>query len=248
MAELNTRAVGVVRAIHRFPVKSMRGESLSESEVDWTGLPGDRCYAFVQSEDRSSFPYLTAREAPELLLYTPRLVDASRPYFSHVVVRTPEGIDYPLGSDDLNEDIARHFSRPFYLLRLGRRSTQDIAPLSVLTTSSVASLGKALETTFDPMRFRPTILIETPDGEPYPEQAWVGQALIFGDAADAPRMHVSEPDERCKMITLDPATGAADPRVLEYVVRSREGNLGIYGLPTRLGMLRVGQTVFLQPD
>ena len=35
------------------------------------GIPGDRGYAFVQSENRSTFPYLTGREVPDLLLYMP---------------------------------------------------------------------------------------------------------------------------------------------------------------------------------
>lgn len=243
MAKILSEAVGIVRAIHRFPVKSMRGESLSESSVEWQGLPGDRGYAFVQSEDRSTFPYLTAREAPELLLYTPFFADASRPYYSPVLVRTPEGAEYPIGSDDLRANIARRYERPFYLLRLGRRATHDIAPLSVITTSAITSLGNTLGITFDPLRFRPTILIETPDGEPYPENQWVGQTLVFGD--DDMRMVVSEPDIRCKMITLDPQTALAEPRILEHVVRALGGQLGIYGLPQRLGRVRVGQTVRL---
>lgn len=240
------QSVGVVRAIYRYPVKSMRGESLGESSVEWQGLPGDRCYAFVQSEDRSTFPYLTAREAPELLLYTPTLTDPGRPYYSPVRVRTPEGAEYPLGSEELHASIAQRYERPFYLLRLGRRATHDAAPLSVITTSAIASLGKALDMTLDPLRFRPTILIETPDGEPYPENRWVGQTLVFGD--DDMRMVVSEPDIRCKMITLDPQTALAEPRILEHVVRALGGQLGVYGLPQRLGVLRVGNPVYVLPE
>lgn len=248
MAERESSVVGVVRAIHRFPVKSMRGESLRESPVEWQGLPGDRRYAFVQGENRSVFPYLTAREIPDLLLYTPYFAETGRPGGPRLMVRTPEGMEYAIGSEELRASIAQRYQRPFYLLRLGLTGTFDIAPLSVMTTSTIASLGKALDMTFDPMRFRPTILIETPDGEPYPEDQWVGQTLAFGDDdAEALHMRVSQPDIRCKMITLDPQTGAAEPRVLEEVVRSRGSQLGVYGLPLRLGTLRVGQTVHLLP-
>lgn len=246
MAEIGSTLVGVVRAIYRYPVKSMRGESLNESSVAWQGLPGDRGYAFVQSDNHSTFPYLTAREMPSLLLYTPTFTDASRPYYSPVTVRTPEGTEYPIGSDELHASVAQRYSRPFYLLRLGRRATHDAAPLSLITTSTITSLGHTLDMTFDPLRFRPTILVETPDGEPYPENYWVGQTLVFGE--DEMRIVVSEPDIRCKMITLDPQTGAAEPRVLEEVVRSRNGQLGVYGLPQRLGTLHVGQTVHLLPN
>ena len=241
MAEMDTAVIGVVRAIYRYPVKSMRGESLDAAEVEWQGVAGDRCYAFVQSDDRSTFPYLTARELPDLLLYTPKLRDASKPYASPVLVTTPEGEEYPVDSEELRASIARRYPRPFYLLRLGRRSTHDAAPLSLITTSTINALGRRLDMSFDPMRFRPSILIETPDGGPYPEQQWVGQSLIFGD--DELKMVVSEADIRCKMITLDPRTISAEPRVLAEVVRHLDGALGVYGLPQKAGTLRVGQTV-----
>ena len=241
MAKRESAVVGVVRAIYRYPVKSMRGETLDAADVAWQGIAGDRCYAFVQSDDRSTFPYLTARELPDLLRYTPRLSIASKPYTSPVLVTTPDGEEYAIGSEELRASIARRYPRPFYLLRLGARATYDAAPLSVITTSTVAALGKTLGMTFDPMRFRPSILIETPDGEPYPEQQWVGQSLVFGD--DELKMVVSEADIRCKMITLDPRTSSAEPRVLAEVVRHLDGALGVYGLPQKAGTLRVGQTV-----
>ena len=245
MGEMLSHAVGVVRGIYRYPVKSMRGESLGEANVAWNGIPGDRGYAFVQSENRSTFPYLTGREVPDLLLYTPMFTDASKPLASPVIVTTPEGAAYPIRNEELYASIAQRYGRPFHLLRLGSRSTHDAAPLSVITTGSINSLGKTLGMTLDPRRFRPTILIETPDGAPAPEQQWVGQSLIFG--ADEMRMIVSEPDIRCKMITLDPETATAEPRILEEVVRSRDGELGVYGLPQRMGVLRVGQLVYLGP-
>lgn len=259
MTEQESVVVGVVRAIYRYPVKSMRGEALEEAGVDWQGIPGDRCYAFVQSENRSTFPYLTAREVPELLRYTPTITDPGRPYFSPVLVRTPEGAEYPIASEELYVSIAQRYPRPFHLLRLGRRSTHDAAPLSVITTGTVDALGQTLGMALDPLRFRPTILIETPDGEPYPEERWVGQTLVFGgeagvigaDAADTTmqmQMRVTEPDVRCKMITLDPETALAEPRILEAVVRTRDGQLGVYGVPLRLGALRVGQVVRLLPN
>ena len=246
VVEMTTKAVGVVRAIYRYPVKSMRGEALSESSVEWQGLPGDRSYAFVQSENHSTFPYLTGREVPDLLLYTPTISDPSRPYYSRVLVTTPEGAVYPVGSEELHASIAERYAHPFHLLRLGKRGTHDAAPLSVITTSTITSLGDALGMALDPLRFRPTILIETPDGDPAPEQRWIGQSLMFG--ADEMRMVVSEPDERCKMITLDPETGVAEPRILEEVVRARDSRAGVYGLPQRRGMLRVGQPVYLLPN
>lgn len=236
--------VGVVRAIYRYPVKSMRGEALNTAHIGWHGIPGDRRYAFVQAENRSAFPWLTARQVPELLLYTPALDDPAHPAGSPVRVRTPEGAEYAAGSAELRADIARRYPRPFHLLRLGIGAFDD-APLSLITTGTLGALGDALGMELPPLRFRPNLVIETPDGERFPEEHWVGRMLDIGDGAEGARLRVTEHDTRCKMITLDPETARAEPRVLDEVVRSRDECAGVYCLPVRLGVIRVGQPVRL---
>ena len=59
--------VGVIRMLARYPVKSMRGEAYTSLPLTLQGFEEDRRFAFVQAESRSSFPWLTAREMPELL-------------------------------------------------------------------------------------------------------------------------------------------------------------------------------------
>ena len=58
--------VGKVVHIARYPVKSMRSESLDSTNVGFQGIAGDRMYAFVQEGVHSPFPWLTARD------YTPQ--------------------------------------------------------------------------------------------------------------------------------------------------------------------------------
>ena len=82
----NGLRVGTVGALYHFPVKSMRG-----ALVD----------AFVRSDDRSFFPWLTARQVPILLAHTPILANPSDPSDSPIVVRTPEGEELALESDVL---------------------------------------------------------------------------------------------------------------------------------------------------
>jgi MOSC domain-containing protein len=241
------RIVGTVRAIYRYPVKSMRGEPLDTARIGWHGIPGDRRYAFVQAENRSTFPWLTARQIPELLLYTPALEDPTHPSGSPVRVCTPEGAEYAIGSAELHADIARRYPHPFHLLRLGIGAFDD-APLSLITTGTLGALGGALGMELRPLRFRPNLVVETPDGEPFPEERWVGRVLALGDDEDGARLRVTEHDTRCKMITLDPDTAQAEPRVLEEVIRSRDECAGVYCIPARLGAIHVGQSVRLLPD
>jgi uncharacterized protein YcbX len=45
-----TKVIGVITAIHRYPVKSMLGEELTAAAVKPRGLAGDRIYALIDSE------------------------------------------------------------------------------------------------------------------------------------------------------------------------------------------------------
>ena len=90
--------VGVVDQIFRYPVKSMRGESLETSGVGWHGLLGDRRYAFVRQGTTSDFPWLTASRMFNLLRYQPALTDPANPEGSSIRVRTPEGQEFEIHS------------------------------------------------------------------------------------------------------------------------------------------------------
>src|SRR5213078_3608188 len=74
--------IGKVDSVWRYPVKSMRGEELEEAFAGFSGVYGDRLFAFRSSASPKGFPYLTAREQRKLLQYRPhfRYPDkASRP-------------------------------------------------------------------------------------------------------------------------------------------------------------------------
>ena len=64
--------IGCIEAIFRYPVKSMRGESLGATVVGWHGLDGDRRLAFRRLDKRDGFPWLTASKLPDLILFTPQ--------------------------------------------------------------------------------------------------------------------------------------------------------------------------------
>src|SRR6476661_2638694 len=66
------QTAGRVESLLRYPVKSMRGEPLSEAFAGFAGIYGDRMYAFCSTGAAVGFPFLTAREQAQLLLYTPR--------------------------------------------------------------------------------------------------------------------------------------------------------------------------------
>src|SRR5215212_6701244 len=62
--------VATVASLYRFPVKSMAGEEIEQAKLYWHGIEGDRRQVFVKTRDLSSFPWLTARDVPELVLHS----------------------------------------------------------------------------------------------------------------------------------------------------------------------------------
>ena len=64
--------VGVVESLSRYPVKSMRGETVQRAFIGYAGQYGDRHYAFLNTAAPAGFPYLTGRDRAVMLLHVPR--------------------------------------------------------------------------------------------------------------------------------------------------------------------------------
>ncbi|HEX9036482.1 MAG TPA: MOSC N-terminal beta barrel domain-containing protein [Ktedonobacterales bacterium] len=240
--------VGHVKAIYRYPVKSMRGEPLDEAQLGLLGFAGDRRFAFIQTADRTGFPWLTGREYASLVRYAPTFTDPASPNKSAVRVRTPDGLDLPLESATLREHLEQASGRALHLLRLDYNRTYDIGDVSLFTTGTLAGLSALVGQDVGVRRFRPNIVVETPpDAGARPERDWVGRTLVIGEGDGAPRIRVTMNDLRCKMVDIDPETGAPQPGVLAAIVRELGGDAGVYGAIERPGMVIAGAPVSLIP-
>lgn len=243
--------VGTVRAIWRYPVKSMRGEALTAAPLGWHGLEGDRRYAFVRAGDVTNFPWLTGREVHEMLRYAPSFTDAAQPRTCPVRVRTPGGRDLAIEDEVLRAELESRSGVPLSLIQLNVGAF-DSMPVSLVTTTALASFGSWLEEAPDARRFRPNLVIEPEVRDvPFPEDGWFGARLTFGErregAADEAlaTVHVERPIKRCVMITRDPDTPESDPAIARVVARAHDNIAGVYGAPMTLGTIRVGDPVLL---
>lgn len=237
--DMNT--VGKILQLARYPVKSMRGESLSGAALTLQGIPEDRRYAFVQAASRTDFPWLTARQLPELLCYKPAVqVEGSGEIV--VTVTTPQGEKWAVDSDELRRELEARSGQRLFLLRNGRGS-YDAAPISIISRQTVARIAEESETEENPWRFRPNLLIDLQDGVPFEELNWVGRILRVGDAA---RVAIIKVDKRCVIITLDPETGEASPGILRCVTHQHENCAGVYGTVLTAGEVRVGDRLWLE--
>jgi len=235
------QTLGVIRQLARYPVKSMQGEALASTMLTLQGFEEDRRYAFVQAASRSAFPWLTGRELPEMLRYRTSVEKAGTPDVT-VSVTTPSGERWPVESDQLRRTLEARSGRSVFLLR-DHRGSFDIAPVSVISRQTVARIAEETGTKEDPWRFRPNLLVDLANGEAFDELKWVGKTLRIGDKA---RIAVTEVDERCVMITLDPATGESTPSILKCVVQQHNKRAGVYATVLTPGEVRSGDTITLE--
>ena len=239
--------IGRISAIFRYPVKSMAGELLDAASLSWHGIEGDRRLAFRRLNDKTGFPWLTASKLPQLLLYKPFRIDSNTAELLPTHVRTPDGKEYELQSDELREEISRRYGSDVELMNL-RHGIFDEATISVISRGTVLGIERESgrgEGPCDLRRFRPNVVIETDSPVPFAEDIWVGRTLMFGEGNNGAAVRVTMKDERCVIVNLDPDTAERDSEVMKTVVRLNENYAGVYGTVVRAGDLRVGQIVTL---
>ncbi len=133
--------IGQVEAIFRYPVKSMSGERLEVANLGWYGLDGDRRLAFRRMDDRSGFPWLSASQLPDLLLFAPLRGEDSAEGDLPTNVRTPNGEAMPLFGEDLAAEIGRRYGAPVQMMQL-RHGIFDEASVSVIASETVREIGR----------------------------------------------------------------------------------------------------------
>jgi hypothetical protein len=110
----------------------------------------------------------------------------------------------------------------------------------VMTTSALQAMQQALpDSNVDIKRFRPSIVIDTPESG-HPEFTWTGKTAQLGTAT----IEFLEPCPRCVMITRRiNDTIPEDRAILRHVVRDLNQNVGVYARVLVPGVVAVGDSV-----
>lgn len=235
--------IGTVRALYRYPVKSMRGESVEAATLRWQGIAGDRQYAFYRAANTSRFPWLTGREVSAMVTYRAGYRDPGSPRTSPVVVTLPDGSAHDIGAPALREALSEAAGEEVRLIQLGRGAF-DSMPVSVVSTATGDVLDRLCGRAVDLRRFRPNIVLELAASGASGVD-FVGGTLVFGDGDAPPRLRLDVRIERCAMITLDPDSGAKDASAMRRVVEDFDNRVGVYGAVEALGTIAVGDRVRL---
>ena len=250
--------MATVRAIHVSAVKSLRLTAVPEARIERYGIAGDRQFALLDERrervatqrEIGALAQIQSRYDPattELALVMPdgsevvAAVNGGTPASVKLWDRVVEGraLDGPWA-----DAISTVAGRPLQILEItdGIRA-QDTYPVSLLSEASAAEVGRrGGRDSFDPRRFRPTLLL---DGlGPHEEDEWVGRAVRAGTAL----LSVIRLDPRCSLTTRDPDTGKRDADTLHWLASYRRGEdgqvyCGLYADVLEPGRVAVGDTV-----
>jgi uncharacterized protein YcbX len=233
-------AIEVV-GIWRYPVKSLQGEPLDTAVVEHDGLLGDRRWGI---RDGRTGRILTARRRPELLhaaaryqegrpvitLPDGRVADGPGPTTDRLLSQWLGGpaslvssVEGAPGRAEYFEDATDDASRPIEWTMPASRYV-DAAALLVLTGASLRA-ASALHPagSWEPRRFRPNLLVETP-GDGWFEDGWIGGRLGVGTAVLAP----TEGCIRCTMVTREQPGIEADRDVFRVLARHHGARFGVW--------------------
>jgi len=258
------KTVGTIESLWRYPVKSMGGETLAESFIGFSGVYGDRCYAFKNSAARKGFPYLSATVQQQMLLYHPKfryperaskppnLIEAmsiapgvtpanAEPEDMMLDVVTPSGtvvaIDDPALIEMLGEGLRgeNHLT----LVRSDRALT-DCRPVSLISLQTVRQVEAESGIPLDKRRFRANVYLDLASDYGFAEDELVGRCLRIGSSAV---IMVLERDPRCKMISLDPDTGEHNSEILRKVAQAHGAFAGVYCAVLVEGIITKGDSI-----
>ena len=267
--------IGVVAAIHRYPVKSMMGEELNATRVGTKGLLGDRVFSLADPATGKVASAKNPSKWPALFSYRAAF---TRPLDNGAL--PPAQITFPDGSSLSTEDnqieskLSASLGKPVRLLAgpltsgtleeywpdidgLARRDVVtdeamptgtffDCAMVHFLTTATLDSLRTSYsEGRFESRRFRPNFVIET-----LPELKGYPENE-WGDKiltiGDEVKIKITGPCGRCVMTTLAQGDLPKDTGILKAAAKQNQARVGAYASVLQGGGVRRGDIVRIEP-
>jgi uncharacterized protein YcbX len=237
---------GTIEEIWRYPVSSLGGERLTSAELGTDGVVGDRtwCVADAQSGHPAA-PEKEARWRPALFLH-------SRSGHDRPEIGFPDGEWLLVGERDTDAKLTLYFgfeveTRPYAATGDAQAAVNryELSPVHLVTTNSLRHLSTIVGTDdIDSRRFRPNVVLRTPEGDGFQEKAWLGSRVRLGKAI----IEICEEAKRCGMTLIAQPGLPENPDVLRSLLRQNKRNFGIYGNVEVSGTLSLGDAVDIVAD
>jgi len=207
-----------VAELWRYPVKSLRGEQISETEITQLGIPHDREIVVLRQGVRR---VATARTKFKLL--------GLQGSINSEGVTTING--HPWDCPEVNALVTEACGEPVQLLQFTGPQRFDVLPLLVATDGAIAYMN------VDRRRFRPNIIIGGVEG--LTEREWETKNIRIGNVV----INAAQLRGRCVMTTYDPDTQVQDVSVLHRIVKELDGTFALDCSVVTPGHIKVGDSV-----
>jgi len=248
-----------------YPVKSLAGISLQNSEVRPLGLNDDRCLMLV---DRNGL-FVSQRKFPQLALLAVRVVIVAAGKAELVIDQTSfshNKISVRVWNDDCVSFVANRAINDWFSQLLGQQvylvkydfefprksdplysrpgdvvSFADGFPLLLISNASLLDLNARLEEAVSMINFRPNLVIE--GCSEYEEELW--EKIRIGEN----EFDLVKKCSRCVLTTIDPKTGikssSGEPlKTLSSYKETMDGVMfGMNLIPRNSGRISVGDRI-----
>jgi uncharacterized protein len=256
--------IGIVSALWRFPVKSMRGETLAEAVVTERGLLGDRQWALRELKyggimSARAFPALLAMRAVCLGEFAPGSL-------TQVRIDLPDGGSIAADDPSANAMLSALLKRDVRLERVRTsRPTQaefeailrgeamppnrdffdeDVIHLIATGTLTHLRVLQGGSADFDPRRFRANLVVDTGETEPgFLEDRWLDGVLEVGDGI---RIAGIRPALRCAVTTHPQDELPHNPSILRTAHQHHQAYVGVFAAVAAGGAIRLGDRVWFE--
>ena len=239
--------LGRIQSLHRYPVKSMLGETLQSAHLEPRGLRGDRLWAVEDDEGKFGSGKSTRRfRRMEGLLHYSARYDGDQP-----LVLTPEARELLADGPECAADLSARIGRDLRITREDHISHFDEGPIHLVTTSALRLLNRLHGKEVDPNRLRCNVLLRTADDTDqdhadhdhagYVESTWIGKRVRLGASV---QLEIVKRMPRCVMVDMAQRDLETDGEILKTITRvDADVCFGVLATVLSPGEIRVGDEV-----
>lgn len=237
---------GTIAQLHRWPVKSLRGESVEAARFDERGMAGDRAHVLVDERAKRTGSVLTVRQNPALLHWSGDYgADISDPA-GIPTVHGPDGSAWKWDDPRLPGALTDSLGIPLSLR--SESGNQDRGPTVLVTLqTTVDALSTDLGERVDLLRFRPNVHLDL-DVTPFAELGWEpGTTITTEDLT----LEIVGPNSgacvRCVVPSWDAGGRTRWKELQNRLIERYDNRFGTIMRATRGGTARRGEAAVVRP-
>ena len=229
---------GHVAALHRWPVKSLRGEEVTAARVAGGGMVGDRAHVLVDRGGKRAGSVLTVRQNPGMLRWAASYGDVADPVDAPAL-RDPDGAEWKWDDPRLPAALGESLDIPLDLR--SEHGNQDRGPTVLLTLrSTLEALTAELGAEVDLLRFRPNAHLDL-DAPPFAELDWgPGTTITAGEVTFEITGPRTGPCVRCAVPSWDAGGQRRWKELQTHLIERHDNRFGAIARVTRDGTARRG--------